>query len=95
MAARTAVIAGTAGAVSHRQQERYAAKDQAAYEQQQAAQQQAYEQQQAAAPPPPAPAPAAGGDDMISKLKELAGLRDAGVLTEAEFDAAKAKVLAS
>jgi len=61
------------------------------YEQQD---QQAYAQQQAAAPAP-APAPSAGpSDEAISKLKELAQLKDQGILTEAEFDAQKAKILA-
>src|SRR2546423_748791 len=48
-------------------------------------------------PPPPAPAaaaPAAGGTDIASQLVELKGLMDQGILTQAEFDAAKAKVLA-
>ena len=44
---------------------------------------------------PAAPAPAAAGDDeMVTKLTNLKGLLDSGVLTQAEFDAAKAKVLA-
>jgi hypothetical protein len=46
------------------------------------------------APPPPAPAPAAGGGtDVVSQLTELAKLRDAGVLSPEEFEAAKAKLL--
>jgi hypothetical protein len=44
--------------------------------------------------PPVAAAPAAG-PSMIDQLKELAALKDAGILDEAEFDAAKAKILAS
>jgi hemolysin activation/secretion protein len=52
-------------------------------------------QQQAAAPPPQAPAaPAAGGTDIASKLMELKGLMDQGVLTPEEFEAAKQKLLA-
>ncbi|MDO8213831.1 SHOCT domain-containing protein [Conexibacter sp. CPCC 206217] len=56
------------------------------------------EQQQAApaAPAPvaaPAPAAAPAGGDLVTKLNELKGLLDAGALTQAEFDAAKAKVL--
>jgi hypothetical protein len=82
--ARTAVVAGTATAVSNRvsrrQAERWA---------QQEPQPQYVEQPQAA--PPPAPAAA----DPIDKLKELGELRDKGVLTEEEFQAQKAKVLAS
>ena len=92
--ARTAVVAGTATAVSgrvaRRQNERWATQaDADAYQQQQAyAQQQAYQQ----APPPPA-ASLAGGD-VVSQLKELASLKEAGILTDAEFEAQKAKLLA-
>jgi Short C-terminal domain len=54
-------------------------------------------QQAAPAPPPaaPAPAPAAapGGEDVIAKLQQLADLKSAGVLDDAEFAAAKAKLL--
>ena len=85
--ARTAVIAGTATSVSNRvsrrQANKWAAQDQQAYEQ---------------APPPPAPAapaPAAPStDDTLAQLKELGELKAAGVLTEAEFEAQKAKILA-
>jgi Short C-terminal domain len=98
--ARTAVVAGTATAVSNRvsrrQANRWAEKDQ------QAAEAQAYEQQQAYAPPPqqyappPQPAaPAASQDDMITQLQKLGELRSAGVLTEEEFAAQKAKILGS
>jgi hypothetical protein len=52
------------------------------------------QQQQPPPPPPQAPA-ASGGDDMVSKLKQLADLKSSGVLTQEEFDAAKAKLLAS
>ncbi|MBJ7471041.1 MAG: SHOCT domain-containing protein [Solirubrobacteraceae bacterium] len=93
--ARTAVIAGTAthvsNNVSRRQANRWAQQ-----EAQQAPQPQQYAAPQAPAPvAPPAPAPAAAAPsvDPIERLKELAGLRDAGVLTEAEFTAAKALVL--
>lgn len=89
-AARTAVVAGTATAVSGR-----VAANQAAASQQRAA---------AAAPPAPAapapaasaPAPATGGgltDDMVDQLQKLAGLRDAGILTDEEFAAKKAAIL--
>jgi hypothetical protein len=47
----------------------------------------------AAVPPPPAPA-AGGGTDIASKLTELKGLMDQGVLTQEEFDQAKQKLLA-
>ncbi len=86
--ARTAVVAGTAsvvaGQVNRHQQNKYAQQDQAAYD-----------QQQAAAAPPPAPAPAAApAVDPIERIKELAQLKDQGILTEEEFAAQKAKLLA-
>jgi hypothetical protein len=93
--ARTAVIAGTATAVSGR----VAAKQQAGA--QQAADAAAYQQQQQQAqqapPPPPAPAPAAGGmnDAAIAQLKALADLHQQGILTDEEFSAQKAKILGS
>jgi len=86
---RTAVVAGTATAtaVNRHAQNKAAEKEQAA----------ANEAQQAAPPPAPvapAPAPApAGGDDLVSKLTELAKLRDSGVLSQEEFEQAKALVL--
>ena len=49
---------------------------------------------QAPAPPPAAPAPAAGGTDMVAQLQQLAQLRDQGVLSPEEFEAAKSKLLA-
>ena len=94
--ARTAVVAGTATAVSNRvsrrQAGRWAAQEQQQYEHQY------YEQQQqpAYAPPPPAPALAAaeaGGDDLIAQLEKLGRLRDQGILTDEEFAAQKAKLL--
>jgi hypothetical protein len=54
--------------------------------------QQQYEQ---APPPAPAPAPAADEKDMVTQLKELAELKDQGILTDAEFEAQKAKILAA
>ena len=99
--ARTAVVAGTATAVSNRvsrrQAGRWAAQDQQQYESQQYQQQQYQQQQyqQPAPPPPPPSAPAdSGTDDMIEQLQKLGQLRDAGVLTDAEFEAQKAKLLA-
>ncbi len=92
MAARTAVVAGTATAVSgrvaRRQQNKYASQD-AAYNQQQAV---AMEQGVAQAAPMPA-APAPPQQDMTAKLKSLADLHSAGALTDEEFAAAKAKIL--
>ena len=82
MAARTAVVAGTATAVSGR----VARRQNARYEEQDAQQ---YEQQQAAAPPPAAPAE----DDQTAKLQNLANLHAQGVLTDEEFAAGKAKIL--
>ena len=82
--ARTAVVAGTATAVSNRvsrrQAERWTAQEAPAY------------------PPqgyagPPAPASAGGGDDRVEQLKELASLRQQGVLTDDEFAAEKARIL--
>ena len=83
--ARTAVIAGTAGAVHRRQEQRWAAQDQAQYD-----------EQQAAAPPPAAPPPAMAADpnDPVAQIERLAGLHAAGQLTAEEFAAMKAKILA-
>jgi hypothetical protein len=114
--ARTAVIAGTATAVSNRvsrrqagrweqQEQAQAYQQQQAYEQQQA-NQQAYQQPpaypppqyqqpyqqpayQAPAPPPQAPV----GEDMVAQLRQLAELKDQGILTEEEFEAQKRKIL--
>lgn len=88
-AARTAVIAGTAqasaGAVARRQAERAQASQQVA------------PAPQAAPPAPvaaaPAPAPATDGDDIVAKIERLAALHASGVLTDAEFAAAKAAAL--
>lgn len=92
--ARTAVIAGTATAVSNRvsrrQANRWAGQDEQAYQDQQ--EQNPPPQQQYAAPPPPAPAP---GSDYINQLKELGELHSQGVLTDEEFAAQKAKILSS
>ena len=91
--ARTAAVAGTATAVSNRvsrrQAGRWAQQDQQAYQ----------EQQQYQAPPPaPAPEPPAAGADtgtMLAQLKDLAKLQEQGVLTDAEFEAQKARILGS
>ncbi|HEX4520820.1 MAG TPA: SHOCT domain-containing protein [Gaiellaceae bacterium] len=58
----------------------------------QALQAQQMQQAQAMAPPPAAPA-AAPVDDMVSKIKQLQELKDQGILTDAEFQAAKTKVI--
>ena len=96
--ARTAVVAGTATAVSGRVARRQAAKfeqkDQSAYEQQQ---QQAYEQapepqQYAQQPAYQEPAPTEV-DDAAAQIRQLAALRDQGLLTEEEFAAKKKQIL--
>ncbi|TDE95953.1 SHOCT domain-containing protein [Occultella glacieicola] len=90
--ARTAAIAGTATAVSGRVAHRQAGR----WQEQQAAQapppQPVY-----AAPPPPAPAPAAAAasmDDKLQQLQQLGTLKDQGILSDAEFEAQKARILA-
>jgi Short C-terminal domain len=85
--ARTAVIAGTATAVSNRvsrrQANRWGAQE---------------EQQQQEAPPPeqyaPAPAPTGASTDSLAQLQQLGELRASGVLTEAEFQVQKERILA-
>lgn len=81
--ARTAVIAGTATAVSNRvsrrQANRWAAQEQQQY------QQQAYQEVPAA--------PQATGQDTLAQLKELGELKQSGVLTDAEFEAQKQRIL--
>jgi hypothetical protein len=99
VAVGTAVVAGTAGAVSHHQQQKYANQDAAAQQQQDAAYQQGAadaqaQQQQAYIPPPPVPAPAAPEADLTTKLQQLGDLHTSGVLTDEEFAAAKQKLLA-
>ena len=95
-AARTAVVAGTATAVSGRVARRQDARYQQQADAQAYEQQQAYEQPQAYAPPPAAPAPApAGGLDAaaIEQLTQLGALHEQGVLTDEEFAAQKARIL--
>jgi hypothetical protein len=89
--ARTAVVAGTATVVSNRVSRRQAGRW-AAQEQQQAGEATPYEQQVVYAQPPPAPAQAKS-TDKVAMLKELAALKDQGVLTDAEFAAQKQRVL--
>ncbi|HEX2302710.1 MAG TPA: SHOCT domain-containing protein [Gaiella sp.] len=83
-AATTAVVAGTAGAVRHRQEQKYAAQDQEAYEQQQAAADQAAAAQAAAAPAAP---------DYAAELQKLGDLKAQGLITEEEFEAKKKQIL--
>jgi hypothetical protein len=108
LAARTAVVAGTANAVGGAMAGNRDRKAQAQYEQQQyqAAQQQAAMDAAAAravaqaqpAPASPAPSappvPAPSGVDIVAELQKLAALKQAGVLTDDEFSAAKARLLA-
>jgi hypothetical protein len=82
--ARTAVVAGTATAVSNRVSRRQAGRW--------AAQEPAYQEP---APAPVQAAPAASDmDAKLAQLKELGALRDQGVLTDNEFEAQKARILA-
>jgi Short C-terminal domain len=83
MAARTAVVAGTATAVSgrvgRRQQQKYANQDAAAMQQQEPGMEQAPS--------------AGGGDDTTAQLEQLAKLKQEGILTEEEFTAKKKQIL--
>ncbi|HEY5096840.1 MAG TPA: SHOCT domain-containing protein [Acidimicrobiales bacterium] len=81
MAVRTTAVVGTAAVVGGHMANKQAAA--------------AQEQQAQAAPPEyaPAPAPAAPAADPIAQLTQLAALKDSGALTEAEFEAEKAKIL--
>jgi len=103
LAARTAVVAGTATAVSggmqrHQQEKAYESQQAQAYEAQQqqaamdAAAAQAVANAQAAQAPAPAPA-APAADDLMAKLSQLAQLHAQGILSDDEFAAAKAKLL--
>jgi len=79
-AATTAVVAGTAGAVRHRQDQKYARQEQEAYDQATAA-------QAAAAPVAPAE------PDYAAELEKLAQLKAQGILTDEEFEAKKKQIL--
>jgi Short C-terminal domain len=93
--ARTAAVAGTATAVSNRvsrrQAERWSAQDPYAG--------QGYAEPPPPPPPPPAaapaPAPVQEGESRVDKLRELAALKQEGILTEEEFQVEKARILAS
>ena len=106
--ARTAVAAGTWTAVSNRvnrrQYNRWAQQDQQQYAQQQPYAQPQYAQPQYAQPqyaqsqyaqPAPAPPPSGGGRDRVEQLKDLANLKQQGILSEQEFEAEKARILAA
>lgn len=94
--ARTAVIAGTASAVSGRVQRRQAAKFADRDAETAATRERAYEQAsgQEAQPAAPAAPPAASSGDMLEQLKTLGELKAQGVLTEEEFAQQKARILA-
>ena len=84
--ARTAVVAGTATAVSNRVSRRQAnrwAQQGGGY----------YDEPQYAEPEPPPPPPAAPAPDPVEQLKQLAELKQAGILTDEEFAVQKAKIL--
>ena len=99
-AATVAVASSVHGRIQRRQQQRWAAQDYAyaaaapapppppQYAAPAAPAEQAYAQ-----PPAPAPAPAASMEDRLSQLKQLGELLSAGVLTEAEFEHQKARIL--
>ena len=103
--ARTAVVAGTASAVSGRVQRRQAnkfaekdaataAKQQDAYDAQMAQQQPPPPPQQPVyQQPPPPPASAGISNEALEQLKQLGALKDQGILTEQEFGVQKAKIL--
>ncbi len=80
MAVRTTAVVGTAAVVGGHMANKQAAA-------------QAQQQEAPPAAPAPAPAPAAAGPDPIAQLTQLAALKDSGALTEAEFEAEKAKIL--
>jgi membrane protease subunit (stomatin/prohibitin family) len=76
-AVRTTAVVGTAAVVGGHMANKHAAA----------------QAQQAAPEPAPAPAPAAAAPDTVAQLTQLAALKDSGALTEAEFEAEKAKIL--
>ena len=84
--ARTAVVAGTATAVSNRVSRRQAGRW--------AAQEPQYQEPQYQAPPPPPPPAADEDSELIAQLEKLGDLRDKGILTDEEFAQQKARLLA-
>jgi Short C-terminal domain len=89
--ARTAIVAGTATAVSNRVSRRQAGRWARQDQQEAYAQQQAYAQQ----PAEPEPAASGGMDDTLAQLKQLGELKSQGVLSEAEFQQQKSRILNS
>jgi hypothetical protein len=93
--ARTAVVAGTATAVSNRVSRRQAARwSEPQQPQQQAYQEPAYQEPAYQEPVPQAPPPMTS-TDRVAALKDLADLQTAGILSPAEFEREKARILAS
>ena len=92
--ARAAVVGGVAYHAGKKGAQN-AANEQAQNDQIADLQQQQYAPQPQYAPPPAAPAPAAGGSDMVTQLENLKKLLDEGVLTQAEFDMQKQKLLSA
>lgn len=92
LAARTAVVAGTATAVSGGMVAHQRRKAQSEYE---AAQYEAAQQQAAMSVTSPAPASVAAPADLVVELQRLGDLNTQGLLTDAEFAAAKARLLGS
>ncbi len=88
---RAAIVGGAAYHVGKRAQE---SRDQSAYQQQQIDELQAQQQQQQYQQAPPAQ-PAMSSEDGMAKLAQLKSLLDQGVLTQAEFDVQKQKILMS
>ena len=95
----TAVVVGTAGAVSHHQRKKYAQQEAAAQQQYEQAYQQGAADAQAQYAQQPAqyaiPDEQAPGADLTTQLQQLAQLHESGVLSDEEFAAAKQKLLAS
>lgn len=89
LAARTAVVAGTASAVGGALANR---RERAAQERAEA---DAYEVQQAAPAAAPVAEPAPAGDDLMAELERLGRLREQGLLNDEEFAAAKGRLLAT
>ncbi|MFB7845178.1 SHOCT domain-containing protein [Microbacterium sp. NPDC056052] len=92
LAARTAVVAGTATAVSggimaHQQKKARTQYEAAQYENAR------YEAERPSAAIPPSPAPSAASGDLVAELQRLGDLRTQGLLSEAEFETAKARLL--
>jgi len=85
-----AAMVGGAGYMAGRAGQRAAYRE--ADQEQRLDQLESQQQPQAAPPPPPPPAPAAGGD-LVGQLKQLSDLKSSGVLSDDEFEAAKAKLL--